>query len=40
MKKKEEKSKRDSVAGSVFVGCLMIGAGFGMLYGNPAVGAL
>ena len=40
MEKKYNKSKADNVGGLVFVGALMIGIGFGIFYGNTAVGTL
>ena len=40
MKKKESKSKADTVGGLVFVGPLMIGIGLGIYYGITAVGVL
>ena len=39
MKKKRE-SKSDKVGGFVFVGALIIGTGFGLLYGNVSAGTL
>jgi hypothetical protein len=40
MAKKKEKSKSDSAGGLVFVGSLMLGIGFGLLYGRPDVGTM
>jgi len=40
MKKKEDKSKADTVGGYVFVGPLVIGIGLGIYYNQTAVGAL
>jgi hypothetical protein len=37
---KKKKSKSDSAGGLVFVGCLMLGIGFGLLYGRPDVGTM
>ena len=41
MKKvKKFKKKEDDIAGLGFVGCLFIGMGLGMYYGNIAIGVL
>ena len=34
----EKKKGKSAIAGVIFVGCMFIGAGLGMLYGKVAVG--
>ncbi len=41
MKKvKKFKKKEDNIPGLGFVGCLFLGMGFGMFYGNVSIGVL
>jgi hypothetical protein len=37
---KKFKKKDEDIPGIAFVGCLFIGLGLGMFYGNVAIGAL